>query len=413
MINLDIRYVDNKIIGYNTKLLEREKPYSDYNSVEGKDEELVKKYFLEKPMYLINGKVVILDNPPVYERDVEYTEVIKELAEVSDKVSGDNEYKTFMDNIVAGMSIEDATKVTKEYRERLQILEAKQKEIRAAIDEDEIAGRLKYLEDQESKITYKYFLSGVAVVRDENDYLPEWIRYHIEEMGFDHFYIYDNESTVSVQEYLKSINFKYLDHVTVEVFQTTEELQRDAYHKYLIDHKDDSKWIFAFDPDEYVVINDKSKTLIEWLQENHEFGSVLCQWKHFNANGQVHRTEGTDMERFTHEIEFEKEKYRGKEFAQANRIIGYLIHTPICKSIAIPNRSHSQPVNEFFQLNHYITRSFDEYVERKMKRGTSTPGHTRKYSDFFKLNPDLAYLDDGTDFDQPYGSKAIISEEEE
>lgn len=43
------------------------------------------------------------------------------------------------------------------------------------------------------------YLSLCLICKDENDYLPEWLDYHIL-MGVDRFYIYDNESRVSLRE---------------------------------------------------------------------------------------------------------------------------------------------------------------------------------------------------------------------
>ena len=45
------------------------------------------------------------------------------------------------------------------------------------------------------------YLSLCLICKDENDYLPEWLDYHIL-MGVDRFYIYDNESRISLRESL-------------------------------------------------------------------------------------------------------------------------------------------------------------------------------------------------------------------
>ena len=45
------------------------------------------------------------------------------------------------------------------------------------------------------------YLSLCLICKDENDYLAEWLDYHIL-MGVERFYIYDNESQVSLRETL-------------------------------------------------------------------------------------------------------------------------------------------------------------------------------------------------------------------
>ena len=64
-----------------------------------------------------------------------------------------------------------------------------------------------FKEEEKKDIAYKYFLSMVTVIRDENDYIEEWIRYHIEELGFEHFYLYDNESSIPAKRYLEDTGF--------------------------------------------------------------------------------------------------------------------------------------------------------------------------------------------------------------
>ena len=40
------------------------------------------------------------------------------------------------------------------------------------------------------------------IIKDENEYINEWLEWHIR-IGFEHFFIYDNESKVPIQ---KSVN---------------------------------------------------------------------------------------------------------------------------------------------------------------------------------------------------------------
>ncbi len=46
------------------------------------------------------------------------------------------------------------------------------------------------------------YLSLCLVCKDENNYLAEWLNYHIL-MGVERFYIYDNDSQIPVRDTLK------------------------------------------------------------------------------------------------------------------------------------------------------------------------------------------------------------------
>lgn len=47
----------------------------------------------------------------------------------------------------------------------------------------------------------KYNLAIVAIIKNEGDYIEEWIRYH-KLVGCEHFYIYNNDSTDNTVEIL-------------------------------------------------------------------------------------------------------------------------------------------------------------------------------------------------------------------
>lgn len=257
-------------------------------------------------------------------------------------------------------------------------------------------------------MNHKYFLSGLVIVRDEEDYIEEWLRYHIEEMGFEHFYIYDDESKIPVYDYLEKVNFKYLDKITVFPWSVSACSQTDSHNDFLKRYGCETKWVLAFDPDEYVVIKEgQTKTLVQFLQEYDDADIIGIKWTHFNANGHVHKTEGTDMERFTTPFALPNQENEGKCFAKPSSVIFYNAHHPHMTTDGNPNLEKEiictdRICTSFFQLNHYFTRSYDEYV-RKINRGSVLNWYRRRMSEFFTINPDLKYLDDGIEYVQPYG----------
>lgn len=398
-----VLYIDaltKKIIGYNKVVYDK---LVDNISTFILPDEMLSKIdgFIGDSIYYINGE--ILRNE--CNEDIDFFENLNKLgcdiSELEKKIK--NEDKIFMDNILCGMSVEEASGLSKKNRDLYQESLEKHKTLLNERVEKTHYKVSEILSEKENHTIFKYFLSMVAVVRDENDYLGEWIHYHIEEIGYEHFYIYDNESKIPVNEYLNSINFKYTDKVTVIPWKTTEWIQNDAYNDFLTRFGTETKWFSAMDPDEYVFIKDKSKTLKEFLVENSIYSSITCAWKHFNANGQKHKTPGTDMERFTQEVEWNRMK-GGKKIARSANVCGFTSYIPTISEkypyleLDIDNKISK----DFFQLNHYYTRSYDEFVS-KIKRGSSNPNFRRKYSEFFELNPDMKYLDTGEIYEQGYG----------
>ena len=88
------------------------------------------------------------------------------------------------------------------------------------------------------------------------------------------------------------------------------------------------------------------------------------------------------------------------------QIIEYAYYIRLDAAVLFGEKSKA---DDFFQLNHYYTRSYEEWL-KKISRGTVVPHAKRKYSEFFELNPDMKYLDTGTEVLQKYGSNESQNE---
>lgn len=397
MIQLYVDLLTNKITGYNY-VIPSPIP-KDVILVE--ENELSKlSNFISKNIYYIDGEIIEKNIEEEDSFTFQKKEVDSKVNDLQTKVN--NEHKIFMDNIINGMSIETATQISKSNREALKEVLNEQKALEKMREEAVKQVQEDKIEQEEMNLDYKYFLSMVAVIRDENPYLEEWIRYHIEEMGFEHFYLYDNESIIPAKEYLTEKNFKYLDRITFVDWPTSQNSQQDSHNDFLHNYANETKWILPADPDEYIKLNTATKSLKAFLEENTDYATIGCHWVCFNANGHLEKTDEPDMIRFTQECEWEYGKNKGKYFAQTNRIDYFRNYVPIPRfELATKNDFTDKELKDFYQLNHYYTRSLQEWKE-KIQRGTCLPYFSRKYSEFFELNPDMTDLYDGNDFKQEY-----------
>lgn len=50
-------------------------------------------------------------------------------------------------------------------------------------------------------MNYKNYLSATCIIKNEAEYMPEWLEYHLL-VGFEKFYIYDNGSTDNIKQVL-------------------------------------------------------------------------------------------------------------------------------------------------------------------------------------------------------------------
>lgn len=223
----------------------------------------------------------------------------------------------------------------------------------------------------------QYKVSVCAIFKDEAAYMKEWIEFH-RLVGIEHFYLYNN---FSGDHYLEVLS-PYLNQGLVTLVDwPVPQGQMKAYRHCFDHYRQDSLWIGMLDIDEFVVpIEDNS--VYDFLRKyDHKYGSVLIYWKNFGTGGKIARPEnGLVTENFTvcwrkhmdigkcfvntnFEYEFDESnpcfhheaimKYRGKHYPPIN----CYNHISLFQKYNIAGR-RPMPI----QINHYITKSYDEMI---------------------------------------------------
>ena len=105
--------------------------------------------------------------------------------------------------------------------------------------------------------SFKYFASVLAIVKDEPD-LEEWIAYH-RLLGFDHFFLYDNDSKPPLSQILG----KYSSFITVKHFPGSK-VQEAAYQDFLECQEKATEWLAVIDADEFLRLK-KHSTIKDFL----------------------------------------------------------------------------------------------------------------------------------------------------
>lgn len=392
MVQLMVDEVTGKVLGFNTIIPNNTK---DLVIIDKEEFEKLKKEFDFSKLYYENGQFIEKE-----ELNIDKLNQI-EKKEMQLRQILQNEQKIFMDHILSGSSIEEAAAIIKTYREQYEEAKREKEDFWKEHERKRQKKITEKFKKEEENIKNKYFLSIVTAVKNENEYIEEWIDYHVENMGIEHFYIYDNGSDISLKKYLKKKKYKYLDKLTILDWETSNHTQQDTCNDFLKTYANETKWIVCMDVDEFIHVKEDNKTLIDFLQENDSFSRIKCLWKHFTANGQKEKTSLPVRERFTQETSWKEEKHGGKYFAQTNRISNFISYVPQARLNSMCMEHEDKKTTEFFQLNHYITKSYEEWIE-KIARGSVNPGFMRKYKEFFEINPDMAYLNTGENTIQTY-----------
>ena len=219
------------------------------------------------------------------------------------------------------------------------------------------------------------YLSLCLICKDENDYLFEWLDYHIL-MGVDFFYIYDNGSQISLRETL----IVYIERGWVTVVDIQgEAMQLFAYDHCLQTFGAKTFWLGFIDTDEFLIPK-TTLDLKELLKDYETYGGLAVSSLFFGSNGhQEHPEEGqiASYTRRTHETFKENELV--KSIVQPSRVLmpssphdfaykenNWCVNESFLRvdNQRFPNRTAK------IQLNHYYCRSYAEII-LKLNRGNS------------------------------------------
>ena len=241
------------------------------------------------------------------------------------------------------------------------------------------------------------YLSLCLICKDENDYLPEWLDYHIL-MGVDRFYIYDNESQFSLRETLK----EYIERGWVIAMDFPGKgAQLYAYDHCLQTFGAYTRWLGFIDTDEFLV----PKTCLDlkdFLKEYEQFGGLAVSSLFFGSGGHRERPVAGQIAGYTLRTH---ETFRGnmsvKSIVQPARAsMPYSPHDFAYKDNYwcvnegfLRVDSQDYPIHiEKIQLNHYFCRSARE-IEMKLRRRRGDTGVSWSQKRFDAINQLATFKD--------------------
>ncbi|MCE2121787.1 glycosyltransferase [Streptococcus thermophilus] len=110
---------------------------------------------------------------------------------------------------------------------------------------------------QSSDMVAMIDLAIVAIIKNEGQYIEEWLRYHIV-AGVQKFFLYDNDSSDNTREILE----KYIRAGYVELIPYPGAAkQLPAYNDALAKHRYDCRYIAFIDADEFLYSCNKLKNV--------------------------------------------------------------------------------------------------------------------------------------------------------
>jgi len=227
---------------------------------------------------------------------------------------------------------------------------------------------------REEKPSSEMLVEICAIVKDENDYLPEWIDHHLK-LGFDRIVIYDNNSKKK---------FPGSEKVIVKNWPEKNS-QMKCYLKHATTTEAD--WTAYIDVDEFIFLN-QDKNVKDFInrftalgRNGKEIRALYLYWLMYGANGHFAKPKGGVVDNFTkpcrsaapHTKIIAKSKYiRMFIHPHDANIIGDKLDVPL----------------EVAQINHYFTKSLEEWRE-KINRGRADEKRKRDFNEFYLYNDDM------------------------
>jgi hypothetical protein len=254
----------------------------------------------------------------------------------------------------------------------------------------------------------KYFLSLCCIIKNERN-LEEFIMYY-RILGVEHFYIYDNESSMPISKRLSHSYFKKI--CTIIPFPGKIQ-QLNAYNNCLKHHGHETNWLIVVDGDEFICPkNKKHFSLRDFLKEYKGYHAIGINWVMFGSSFHEKKQDGFIIDNFRH-CENHQNKHI-KTICKPKHTINfpnphYAIIKDPTKYVDCHKKQISGPFNErktidCIQINHYWGKSKEEHYEKRA-RGRATTLDLRviaedphaKYNekvDNFIADKYLSYLSD-------------------
>lgn len=253
------------------------------------------------------------------------------------------------------------------------------------------------------KKAFKDQLSIVAIAKNEGEYIKEWVEYHLQR-GVDRIYIYDNDSTDNMHDILTP----YIqDGRVIYTFFSGKARQLDAYNDAIAKYRHATKYMAFIDCDEFLCPENPTSTLlevVESLSRKRRCGGVAVNWRMYGSSGFEKRQKGLLIENYLYRGDY---KAKGsdcvKTIANPRLIKRYdHVHYPTYyrgffnineDGKRLDGWSNSCGDTKMIRINHYFTKSKEEWIERRSrgKADTTNDLDKRTLEEFYEHDHNDVY----------------------
>jgi len=265
----------------------------------------------------------------------------------------------------------------------------------------------------EKKKTKNNSVAISAICKNEEEYIKEWLEYH-SSIGVDYFILYDNNSRISLKKILSEYsNVEVIDWLD-NASGTQIRSQIDCVNNY-----SHFRWIGFLDIDEYIVLLNDSVKIKDYLTEFIEYDGLCLYWLAFGSN--KHKTKQTstissytqscpNLNKFNKHIKcfINPKRYDHSAKHWTSHYLPTLngnidvTHTNVKKYWTnflafqkyIKNSSIKTTINEKIRINHYYTRSVEDFHHKMLRGGGVNVKKVYNKNNYKSVNKENVFNDD-------------------
>ncbi len=224
-----------------------------------------------------------------------------------------------------------------------------------------------------------------AIFRDEAPDLLEWIAYHLT-IGFDHIVLYDNGSSDGGAELVTGSPFAPL--VTI-IAWPQQPAQLAAYQHFRDTFADRFEWVAFIDIDEFVhpLEHNSIKAV---LPRYGDVSSVALQWLTFGSSGHIARPQGLVIEAYDMRLPDDHDRCLWvKPLVRIKDVLDvstgphfFKVTGQHCNSSGhpVPLFAKLPPFHDVIVLNHYFTKSAEDWDTKTRRGGGHISRNPRYYN---------------------------------
>ena len=206
-----------------------------------------------------------------------------------------------------------------------------------------------------------YYLSILAIVKNESLTIGEWIEHHIWQ-GVDHFFLIDAGSTDATHSVLE----KFGDRLTLET--RLGQFNQVEFLSYLYQkNRNLSHWFSICDVDEFWY--GKRQELAEVLKKSEEFSCIFTNWRHFGSMGFSRQPDSVRL-RLIRCGDLESSTFDGKCIFASKDTSAVNVH-------CVTSAGRSLRDNIRLGLNHYRIQSDERFEKKRATEIESRPVVTK------------------------------------